>query len=91
MSLKWPEAKDPSDISWWALDVAAFLAGDTLVTAVWTAPAGLTKVAETNTSTVAKVKFSGGTAGSTHDVVLDFTTADAQTFQRTVKLKVKEL
>lgn len=89
--MKWPEAKDPSDVSWWSLDCASFLNGDTLATATWTAPAGVTKVTEANTDTVAKVKASGGTAGQSYDWVLDLTTADGQTFQRTVTMKVREL
>lgn len=89
--MKWPEIKDPSDISWWSLDLASFLNGDTLATATWTLPTGLTKAAETNTTTVAKVKISGGTAGESYACVLDVTTTDGQTFQRTITLKVKEL
>lgn len=91
MSLAWKEAKDPADVSWWALDCAAFLDGDTLSAAAWTAPTGITKVAETNTTTEAKVKLSGGTAGQTYAMTIDLTTAGGQTFQRTIGLKVKEL
>lgn len=91
MSLKWAEAKDPADVSWWALDCAAFLDGDTLVAAAWTAPTGITKVGETNTATIAQVKLAGGTAGQTYNMTVDLTTAGGQTFQRTIGLKVKEL
>jgi hypothetical protein len=92
MSTKWTDAKDPSDESWYAFDAAGLLDGDTLaVGTTWTAPSGVTKLSEAYTSTVAKVKIGGGTAGLSYDFVLDMVTTNGQKFQRTCTLKVKQL
>ena len=91
MSLKWAESKDPSDVSWWEVDCTSFLDDDTIASATWTPPSGLTKVDESNTTTTARVKLSGGTAGASYSLTLDLITTGGQTFQRTVVLKVKEL
>ena len=78
MTQKWVAKKDPSDISWWEVDLETFLDGDTLAAATWTVPSGITKVAESNTTTLARVKLSGGTAGTTYTLTLDLTTAGGQ-------------
>ena len=41
-------------------------AADTLATSVWQADSGITVVTSTNTTTRAKVRVSGGTAGTTY-------------------------
>lgn len=89
--MKWPEKKDPADISWWEVNCESFLDGDTITTATFTAPAGLTKVEESYTDTTARVKLSGGTAGTTYSLTIDVVTTGGQTFQRTIALGVKEL
>lgn len=90
MTLAWLTPKDPSDTAWYAVNCTRFLDGDTIATAVFTVPAGLTKVTESNTTTHARVKLSAGTADEDYAVVLDLTTAGGQTFQRTITLKVRE-
>lgn len=42
--------------------------GETIVTSTWTVPTGLTKVAESKTTTVAKVLISGGTVGQIYEI-----------------------
>lgn len=90
MAFKWPEAKDPEDVSWWEVDAASFLDGDTISTATFTAPSGITKVTEGNTTTTARIKVSGGTAGISYTFGLTITTAGGQTFQRDCVLKIKD-
>jgi hypothetical protein len=90
-SLRWAEPKDPSDASWWSVNCESFLDDDTIATATFTPPSGLTKALEANTTTTARVKLSGGTAGTSYEVQLDITTAGGQTFQRTIALTVKNL
>lgn len=58
-----------------SIDCSDWLNGDTLTTAVWTeASSGVTLVAQSNTSTVATIKLSGGVVGTTYDLKLTFTT-----------------
>ena len=90
MSLIWPTPKDPSDVVWYQVNCVGLLGGDTLATAVFSVPDGLTKEAESFTTTEARVKLSGGTADTTYPVMLDVTTAGGQTFQRTITLKVQQ-
>lgn len=90
MSTLWREPKDPADEAWYGVDCAAFLDDDTLATAAFTVPDGLTKVAEAHTTTVARVKLAGGTAATRYNLTLDITTTGGQTFQRTLILPVAE-
>jgi hypothetical protein len=91
MTLAWIEEKDPADIVWYNVDCKNFLNGAEIATATFTAPEGLTKVLELNTATDARVKLSGGTAGTRYFVGLLLTTNDGQTFQRDIQLEVKDL
>lgn len=58
-----------------SIDCSPWLDGDTLATAVWTeASGGVTLVVQSNTSTIATVKVSGGTVGTRYNLLLTFTT-----------------
>jgi hypothetical protein len=86
----WP-AKDPNDILDYSIDFADWLGTDTLATVTWTVPTGLTKGSQSNSSTVALVWLSGGTAGATYEVLCRITTAGGRTHDKSVKLRVAEL
>lgn len=58
----------------YSINWAAWLGSDTLATSTFTVSAGMTKVSETNSSTVATVKVSGGTAGTSYTVTNTITT-----------------
>lgn len=90
-TLAWKDEKDPQDIAWYKVDCDAFLDGAEIASATFTAPSGLTKVTELNTTTEARIKLSGGTAGTRYLVSLLLTTNDGQTFQRDIQLTVKDL
>lgn len=91
MSKKWP-AKDPDDIADYQVNWAARLAdGETIVASEWVVPDGLTQDSDENTDTTATIWLSGGTAGTTYDVVSRVTTSGDRQFDQTVKLPVKEL
>lgn len=49
--------------------------GETLISSTWIVPSGLTKLAESFTSTVAKVLISGGTVGTIYELVNDIETS----------------
>lgn len=61
------DLKDPKD-PWLAT-------GETITTVTFTAATGLTVVQQSNTTTTATVKLSGGTAGHDYEVTIAWTTA----------------
>lgn len=94
VTAKWVSPKDDGDITNWTQDFSAEMTtlGDTIATASWSLPAGITNVAESNTTTTASVKISGGVIGVKYDCVVTITTTtSAETFERTVELAVKEV
>ena len=85
--------KDPQDIRTYTFDWSAWLtslSSDTVATSVWVVPSGLTNVAESNTTVLASVKLSGGTAGTTYTVSNRITTTTlTQTRQVSFELIVE--
>jgi hypothetical protein len=65
---------------------------DAITSVAWTVPGGLTQVAVSNTTLTATIFLSGGTAGSSYDVVCRVTTAATQSRvdDRTIRIKCKE-
>lgn len=82
--------KDPDAILDYAVDWATWLGSDTIATSAWVVPSGITEVSDTNTSTVAVIWLSGGTAGSTYNIVNRITTAGGRTEDRTIVIRVQE-
>jgi hypothetical protein len=72
----------------WTQDLAS---GDTIATATWTVDAGVTKVSESNSTTVATVRVSGGTAGTRYTLKCTATMASGQIDVRRLILVVQEL
>jgi len=82
--------KDPDSILDYSEDWSDWLAtGETLSTAVWTVPAGLTNVAEALGDSAATVWVSGGTAGTTYTVSCLITTTDGRTDRRSFSIGVE--
>lgn len=88
MSLRWP-AKDPDEVLDYEVDWTDRLAGDTIATATWTFPAGITKDSQSETDTAARVWISGGTLGEDYEILCRITTAGGRTMDQTVKIKLK--
>lgn len=82
-----PQAKLDYSIDWGSL--GWLVGGDTLASATWTVPAGLTKVTETNTTTTATVWLSGGTAGEDYDVVCHVVTVAGREDDRTLRIQAR--
>ena len=82
--------KDPGATLPYGLDFTDWLvddlASDTIASATWTVPTGLTKESEILTTTKAGVVLSGGTAGATYDVVCHFVTAGGYEDERTLRI-----
>lgn len=62
--------KDPLDHKTLSVNWATYLTSieDTLSTSTWTVPTGLTNDDESNTTTLANIRVSGGTTGQTYEV-----------------------
>ena len=82
--------KDPNAVLDYSVDWSRWLDGDTIATSVWTVPAGLTKVSDTNTTTKTTVWLSGGTADQSYTVTNRITTTGGRTEDRSFIVKVEE-
>ena len=92
MSSVAPFQKDPNDTEEYAFDFRKYLAtGETISSAVWTVPAGLTKVSETVAGSEARVKVSGGTLGEDYEITCLMTTSQGRIIDRTGVVEVRAL
>ena len=83
--------KAPVAVLTYTIDWTAWLSGaDTISTATWTVPSGLTSVLETTTGYKASIKLSGGTAGSTYDLKCHVVTVGGLEDARTLRFVVNE-
>ena len=85
--LKWPD-KDPDEIADYMIDWTNRLDGDTIATASWVVPSGITEDSAVNDATTATIWLSGGTAGSTYILLSRVVTAGARTLEEAIALKV---
>lgn len=86
----WP-SKDPNDVLDYDVDWSRRLdSGDTISTATFslTTDAGLTIASQSNTTTVAKVWLSGGTAALTGEILCRIVTANGRTMDQSVSLPI---
>lgn len=82
--------KDPDATLDYVWNWADWLGADTITgTPTFTVPSGLTKTAQSNTTTTATAWISGGTAGTTYDVACKIVTAGGRTDERTIKITVR--
>jgi hypothetical protein len=93
-TLRWPD-KDPADVLDYALNWSDQLAlispADTISSATWAVPAGLTAGPQFVLGGVATAWLSGGVAGTDYTITCRIVTAGGRTLERNVKLQVKEL
>lgn len=78
--------KDPDSVLDYAVDWSDWLAGDTITTADFTVPAGLTRQSQNASATVATVWLAGGTAGATYSVNCRIVTAAGRTADRSFRV-----
>lgn len=90
MSLTFPYPKDPDEVLDYDFNWSDWLGSDTIVSSTWEVDAGITKDSEENTTTIAKIWVSGGTAGAAYLLKNTIVTDGDRTSERTAKLKVKE-
>jgi len=82
--------KDPNATLDYKIDWTTWLSTDTISSAAWTVPTGLTQVSVSNTTTAATIWLSGGTAGTVYEVVCRITTASGRIDDRTIGIEVEE-
>lgn len=83
--------KDPNAVLDYLWDWSDWLAAsETISTAVFTVPAGLTLSSQSNTTTTATVFLSGGTVGAGYQVTLRITTNQGRTEDRSIYLRCRE-
>jgi hypothetical protein len=87
-------SKDPNAVLDYALDWAdplnSWLGDQTIASVTWTVAPGLTLVSQSNTPTVAQVRLSGGTVGTTYSVACRITTNTGEIDKRTFRVRVQE-
>lgn len=83
-------SKDPNAVLDYSIDWTRWLAGDQVAASEWIIPSGLTKMADSKTSTSATVWLSGGTAGQSYIVTNRITTAAGRTEDRSFTIRVEE-
>lgn len=82
--------KDPDETLDYEIDWTNWLSGDTISSSSWSVPAGITDVTETHTYTLATVRLSGGTLGTTYNCVNTIVTTGGQTAQRSIDIIIVE-
>lgn len=80
--------KDPAAVLDYGINWATWLNGDTISTSTWTVPTGITQASESETTTVATIWLSGGTAGEDYLVTNKITTNGGRTDERTIRVSV---
>lgn len=91
MALSWSAPKDPDEVKDYGIDWSALLDTDTISTSTWTLPSGITKDSDSHTTTATTIWLSGGTAGESYSILNRVVTVGLRTYDRTVKLKMKNL
>lgn len=81
--------KDPAAILDYSIDWSAQLGDETIDTSTWTVPAGITGDDDSNTTTVATIRLSGGTAGSDYEIKNHIVTSGGQEDERTIIIQVR--
>jgi len=80
--------KHPGSVLTYQFDWTEWLGADTLATSSWVVETGITKVQDSNTTTDALIKLSGGSAGSSYKVVNTITTTGGLTESMALTVQV---
>ena len=86
--------KDPNAVEPFVWDFADVMAettpDDTISSATFTVPAGITKDSDSNTTTTATAVLSGGTVGESYDILCRIVTAAGRTIDKTYRVPISE-
>ena len=81
-------SKRPGNAATYAQDWSDWLGADTIESAAWDVPDGLTGSQATFTDTTTSIKLSGGTSGVDYEVVCTITTAAGDVWSRSAWVAV---
>lgn len=87
MRLRWP-SKDENETLDYVIDWSDRLDDDTISLSAWTLPSGITQASALYDNTTTTIWLSGGTLGSTYDILNRITTAAGRTMDQTVRIKI---
>lgn len=96
MALSWP-AKDPDEVADYTVHWAenpltgeqGRTYGDPIFSSDWTVPVGIINEEEDFDDDTTTIWLSGGTIGTTYELLNRIVTVGGRTFDQTVKLKIK--
>ena len=78
--------KDPQDVLDYQIDWSDWLGTDTISTSAWTVETGITKDSDTYSDTIAVIWVSGGTAGTSYELVNHIVTTAGREADRTITI-----
>ena len=85
------DAKDPDDSIWYQIEWDEEIAStETLSSASWTVPTGLTEVSSSVSGTKALIRLSSGTAGTEYTLVCQITKDTGETVSKAISIPVAE-
>lgn len=83
--------KDPNASLQYGVSWASWLAaGEQITTSTWIVPAGITGGTQSNTTTAATIRLSGGTAGQSYAITNRISTNQGNTDDRTITIVVRD-
>lgn len=82
--------KDPTEVLDYTIDWETLLDGDTITTSEWSVDTGITQDSETETTTLAIIWVSGGTAGKQYALTNTIVTDAGRTRVRSIAINVIE-
>lgn len=82
--------KDPDSVELFSVNWAHRLGSATISSSSWTVASGITLVSDSETSTVATAKLSGGTAGTTYRCTNRVVTSAGETLDQSIDVHVTE-
>jgi hypothetical protein len=89
-----PDGKAPTEVLDYAIDMTRELANrvngqsDAISGVVWTVPSGLSEVTSSFTNTEVTIWLSGGTLGTSYEIVAVITTSNSRVYNRSFILDI---
>lgn len=88
MTLAW-DHKDPDEVVDYSVEWAPRLGDDAIDSSTWIVPVGLTQGTVGVVGTVTTIWLSGGTLGTTYEIINRVVTTGGRTYDETITLEIK--
>ena len=82
--------KDPDDVLDYTVDWSTWLGADTIVSATWAVPAGITQDSVAATTTTTTIWLSGGTSGTNYTIGVRIVTTDGRTKDESFTIRMRQ-